>query len=593
VALSPLRERQRERWERAGRRAEETFAQAKAAQTQYERQLRSIAGQVARIIKAHAPEAEDAPIPPGALARIEASLSRYAEAIAPWARATAARMISEVDRRNRASWMRYTEGMSAALRAELQRTQIGETVQELLAQQVDLITSLPWDAARRVQEQSLEALASGARYPEHKEEIEGLLATTHPEATEEWLSNRATLIARTETARTASLLTQARATSIGAESYIWRTAGDARVRPSHRALNGHEFRWDDPPVSDPPDYRAHPGTIWNCFPGSTKVSLANGCQHLWRYWYEGPLVVIEHEAGSLPLTPNHPILTDLGWVAGNDLDAGDYIIQTLQKDRLGLAEDEDQGQPTFDEVFAALDVCFGRETHSGLLSNFHGDIPQHNVDHIRTHDLLSGYRVAASLQRISDDAFTGADRRVIEAVVGSVPHVGISDFPSGLDEAFAGLRSHGLHSDDISLRGSAALDTMSLKNAIYDYALTSIPQADRQDAFSGPISGYQFSFGQIAAAVVSRTTAIGKPDLYPASAELLADVVRGIANSCGGILHCGASFYKRLRVRNKRLRDFSGHVYTMQSRNGWYSVTPAGIATKNCRCVALPIIPEG
>ena len=129
---------------------------------------------------------------------------------------------------------------------------------------MDLIRSLPLDAAQRVHERTLEALAVGARYPEQEAEIEQALELAHPSATEAWLANRATLIARTETARTASAPVQARSEYVGAESYIWKTAGDWKVRESDRRLNNHEFRWDTPPLSDPPDHHSHPGQIWNC-----------------------------------------------------------------------------------------------------------------------------------------------------------------------------------------------------------------------------------------------------------------------------------------------------------------------------------------
>jgi SPP1 gp7 family putative phage head morphogenesis protein len=198
------------------------------------------------------------------MARIEQAMRAYSAAIRPWASASAQRMIAEVNRRNLTAWQQHTTGMAAGIRATIASAPIGTEVQELLAQQVDLITSLPWDAARRVQEASLEAMATGARYPERQAEIEQELSELNPQATEAWLRTRATLIARTETARAASVLTQARAEHIGSESYIWRTAGDARVRPSHRKLNGSSQQWSKPPLSDPPDHHSHPGQIWNC-----------------------------------------------------------------------------------------------------------------------------------------------------------------------------------------------------------------------------------------------------------------------------------------------------------------------------------------
>jgi uncharacterized protein with gpF-like domain len=92
--------------------------------------------------------------------------------------------------------------------------------------------------------------------------------------------SHARLIARTETARTASVLTEVRAKSVGSEGYIWRTSLDADVRPkigtpnfaklntlamgSHRKLEGTFHRWDDPPIASENGERAHPGQIYNC-----------------------------------------------------------------------------------------------------------------------------------------------------------------------------------------------------------------------------------------------------------------------------------------------------------------------------------------
>jgi len=219
---------------------------------------------VARIVEAFAPETKEEPIAPPALARIEAALAAYAKAITPWAGATAKRMIAEVNRRDLTAWRNYTAQMGAALRVELAGAPIGGPMAEILAQQVELITSLPLEAAQHVHEKSMEAISISSRYPERTEEIEQALAEAHPDATHAWLRARAELIARTETARTASVLTQARAQHIGAEQYIWKTAGDWKVRPSHKKLNNTVQRWDEPPLSDPPDYHAHPGQIFNC-----------------------------------------------------------------------------------------------------------------------------------------------------------------------------------------------------------------------------------------------------------------------------------------------------------------------------------------
>ena len=252
------RERKRKEY-----RAEQEFAKAHNAATSYGAVLRQYARQIAHIIRYHA-EGDPPVVPPHRMPQLETALRGYAAGTRPWARATTSRMITEVNRRNLTAWQRYTQEISARLRQELFNAPVGVVTQALLASQVDLITSLPLEAAQRVHEATLEALTIGGRYPEQTAEIEAALADAHPDATEAWLFNRATLIARTETARTASVLVQARAEHIGATSYIWKTSGDWKVRPSHRRLNNHEFSWDAPPLSDPPDHHSHPGQIWNC-----------------------------------------------------------------------------------------------------------------------------------------------------------------------------------------------------------------------------------------------------------------------------------------------------------------------------------------
>jgi SPP1 gp7 family putative phage head morphogenesis protein len=276
--------RERRRRQRAEEPRHSGFFKARHAETSFAAQLRHLARQVVRIIEALTDSGDLGFIEPHEIPAITDALDNYAEAIEPWAQAVSWRMIAETNRRDKTAWEQYTKGMSAALRQELREAPIGAEVQRLMADQVHLITSLPREAASWVHEQSLQALEAGRRYeektaiesgwdpergrwtrtPPPRTELTEALAKATPHATEKWLRNRATLIARTETARTASVLVQARSSHIGAESYIWYTAKDWKVRESHRKLHGSVQRWDAPPLSDPPDYHSHPGQIWNC-----------------------------------------------------------------------------------------------------------------------------------------------------------------------------------------------------------------------------------------------------------------------------------------------------------------------------------------
>lgn len=245
----------------------EAFAKVRLAERQYSAKLRSVANHVARIVRDMMNHS------PSDTTQLRKVLQEYADALRPWARAVASSMIVDVKSRDERAWHTYTELMGSELHKQIKDAPIGHVTQQLMAEQVDLITSIPKDAAQRVHDIVTGNLYSGARHTEMLDEI------LH---TGEVTRARARTIARTETTRAASALLQARAIHIGSEGYIWRTMEDALVRPSialpdkqfnkmntlskgsHRKLNGTFHRWDDPPIAGPRGERAHPGAIYNC-----------------------------------------------------------------------------------------------------------------------------------------------------------------------------------------------------------------------------------------------------------------------------------------------------------------------------------------
>ena len=198
----------------------------------------------------------DQPVNVDTLPNLRKMLERYSEILEPWATNVTQRMLNDVSDRDEKAWATYTHNMSTALRQEIKNAPTGVMLKALLAEQVKLIKSIPLEAAQRVHDMTQEALVSGARYPEIAAKI---LETSSIS------KNRANLIARTEVARTASGLTQARALHIGAETYIWRTSSDEDVRLTHRAMANKTIRWDTPPLVEPKrGLRYHAGCFCNC-----------------------------------------------------------------------------------------------------------------------------------------------------------------------------------------------------------------------------------------------------------------------------------------------------------------------------------------
>lgn len=213
----------------------------------YALQLRKVAEQVGSIIS---------PFTPGdmsAVPAIEQLLKAYSDMLKGWATQTASNMLMDVALRDEQAWQTMAKELSAGLRQEIRKAPTGRVMQQLLAEQVTLIQSIPIEAAQRVHRLTLEGLEDSTRFTEIAKEIR---------RTEEVTTSRSILIARTETSRTAATLTQARAEHIGSEGYFFETSHDGTVRPSHKAMQGKFFKWSEPPTLD--GMTGHAGCFPNC-----------------------------------------------------------------------------------------------------------------------------------------------------------------------------------------------------------------------------------------------------------------------------------------------------------------------------------------
>lgn len=187
--------------------------------------------------------------------RMMAALRKYAEKLTPWAKKIAANIIDQVNTSNLNDWMRISSILSRKFAAAYSgRDPVFLKAKALQDAEVNLITSLPLQAAQRAQELSRKYVINGWR---HEDLAELILNTTNV------AKHRAQCIARTEIAKANTMLIAARSESVGAEKFIWRTAEDEIVRKSHAALNGKVFRFDKPPLVEGEGHHL-PGDFPNC-----------------------------------------------------------------------------------------------------------------------------------------------------------------------------------------------------------------------------------------------------------------------------------------------------------------------------------------
>lgn len=415
---------------------------------------------------------------------------------------------------------------------------------------------------------------------------------------------RAAFIARDQTAKLTGSLNQTRQTANGITEYIWRTSEDARVvgnpggmypkgtrgHEDHYHRNGKRFKWSEPPAD------GHPGQAFNCFPGSAKLALPNGCDKLWRHEYSGLLASARTSDGALlEATPNHPILTRRGWVALGHIQQGDYVIKAT-RDSSGIVQmDVDNAPPSLEECFnfGAL-LSMGLAPASGF--NFHGERPQSDVNVVELTPDLRARFVAGTLKGGDQLGFSRATCDLASAILGAYRACKVSFRHGARGNIGASRGSDGaalvvaqlLHSHKVSFGLSSHTNGSGFQNSV-NYVATGV-QALRnfEDAAAHPVRGFNAVLIKIGDAVVCRPTGATVSNDAP-SAELLAEVVGMCPDALAYVFEGHPLVYEPLRVVEKGSREFSGHVYNLQTVPGWYGINK-GIVSHNCRCVAIPIL---
>jgi SPP1 gp7 family putative phage head morphogenesis protein len=555
---------------RETRRQRDAFEKVRDSERDYARRLRKIASHVGDIVEAFDPE------DPGFTAAVTRALDSYAELIKPWAEAVGKRMVAETARRDELAWDRYSRMMGVELRRQIQGAPVGTVARQIQERQVDLITSLPREAAIRVQEIAQGSLYTGERSSVLRDEImkSGDICKT-----------RATLIARTETARAATAFTHARAVHVGSDGYTWRTAHDRDVRLTHKRMDGQFIRWDSPPVVDPGKPPYHAGGTYNCFTGSTTVGLESGVRRVFRSRYRGPLIVLIVKNAAIEVTPNHPILTRRGWVPAATLNVGDDVAEVLHECSHVLTDgDVENKLVTFDQLYEsfATDGCSG-----AAISNFYGDrVIDDKVEIALTERDLPIYTQSSRRERVSYDVVTDPHSGVCGSrVVGRDPAIFESALAGGDQFCFSPFGADRV-SHDLASLGLRPNTFPGLQHeSSYDERVKAELMPEGRTSFTGHVSAHDLSLHDRIRVAVHRRNASASDDA-PYKTAIEAERAAKFSDSFTGHVP-GIDFHP---VQRRDRRWFEGPVFTIETFTGYYHVGN-GTTAKNCRCWAEPVFP--
>ena len=210
----------------SGRRMNLKPSLRRRSEIQYRKSLLAIANQIGQIVDGTYDGSQ------ASADSISKTLVDYSEVISDWAEQVGRRMFAQVEQEEWNQWKSVSEEIGAGLRDVVGNTPVGQVAQDIVYRQIQLMKSLPLEAADRVmdiQKRAMQAVITGERPDELYEMIM---------ASGDVTASRAQLIARTEIGRATGALTQARALSVGSEG------------------------WDNPPTLD--GMTGHAGCLPNC-----------------------------------------------------------------------------------------------------------------------------------------------------------------------------------------------------------------------------------------------------------------------------------------------------------------------------------------
>ncbi len=334
---------------------------------------------------------------------------------------------------------------------------------------------------------------------------------------------RAKIIGRDQTEKFNGDATEERNVKVGVDDYRWNTQRDTRVRRLHRDREGQIFSWKEPP-SD-----GHPGEPIECFPATTLVRV-EGLVAVTRRMWHGQMAHVRTSTGRLiRATPNHPVLTNRGWVGLGHLDLGDYIIEVIE-DESGVCDD-DERVPCFGDLFESVRLGGTSEIRSG--GEFHGDASDEQVNIVFV-DRKLHLDIQPSLEG-KKAKLVGTEANLLLFEYGALPELVRTAFGSA-NRIVSGL----------------------------DSGEPLIARHARPSRFHGV-----------------RSTPDGGAPLVECGSNGVA-----VAPVLDGQLELGDSrvVFRAHRVDSVSLKKWSGHVFNAQTDSGWYQAQ--GFISRNCRCWA-------
>lgn len=336
----------------------------------------------------------------------------------------------------------------------------------------------------------------------------------------------------------------------------------------------------------------------NCVVGDTKVSGPD-VKVGYRRYYEGEIVTLVTAGGhELTITPNHPVLTDRGWVNAGDLQEGDNLVSgAFGNGYLALGPSEDDAPPSIEDVVSALSMVGATRVSSVPVSaeEFHGDGGDSEVDIVARDNLLGNVGDAPVVEPPSEEGF-----EVGSAALSSEgfprPSLGNMEalFWGGLSSSecldglcathFNLLFGDSLPPESRGFLASPNGEVSFLEPSPDDSATDAEYLCHLIDALPRLVNLSEVGRG--CDSLRADAPHFGER-FDPPAAEGESERLRVFAEYGGRLLERLGLMVKTDRLIDKSVRQYVGHVYNLQTSEGWYSAN--SIIASNCFCTVTPV----
>lgn len=457
----------------------------------------------------------------------------------------------------------------------------------VINEQVGLIKSIPRQYLLEVQGMVMRSVQAGRDLSHISQELAKRYGIT---------KRRAALISRDQNNKATSVISRVRQQELGITEAVWRHSHAGKEpRPSHLKADGERYEIAKGMYLD--GEWVWPGEKINCLPGRSIISSNDGCRKLWRRWYCGELTVLVTESGeTIEATPNHPILTQRGWVGIQAVNLGEYLVKASNQGVDRFNTNIQRNNSTFSQLFDAASLLVRPSAASGAAFEFHGDRSDEEVQTIDIEGLLPKETNSSFCQKFAEFFFPNAYPLIDRAArfdgrgSESPPWDGLFGAPESVIRGFrsvlALIRGHARHADAVRLRLIADLNSMLEQSCADSCAGNPVFFRKLKLAQAGLVIGDDQIVGELAG-IMSRASSLW--DRNAPTAEMLGENVRVAAELRSAVFNGGPRQYLFDRIVDKRVIEFSHFVYNLESGTGWY--TGNGLIVHNCRCTGKPVIP--